>query len=608
MPGLPFEIGPSSFTAIVGFFISLWLGCYLVTHTTHSRVAWLAILTILSLAGYFLHAVLCLHVPAVQAGFLWRRFLGWFAIPALPLWLHVTASLLPAEFARRERWFVIGMYAAAIILIGLWLFGAWTFSTASLVPLELAPPLALLAVVAALAATANLVVAQYTVRDPILKRRQRLLLIATVLGSTGAIYWSLFAAWWSPPWDPPTTLALGHSLLIAGLLTLAYGIVRQNVFLTGQWIARDALYFLFAIAAVALLYVVAIAGAWFLARALNFDALMLILVVVTGLVIVTHLLTDWVRAAWDAIFFRELRPLRAEMRFLAQEMSRHVQPEQEMQFVVESVAHLTGSPRVSLALDEGGSWAIRASTHKERIGEKADLEQTDAYFFREPLRVFDKTVGYLLLGEKSEGAGYSRQDRAWISALSARLAPMLEQARLREAATHKLAALAQEVTQIQSQEQAMHQEMQHVLAGSRPPIDRFELCEAIRYHNHPERLAELLRREGSTLAALPTVARAGPRAVPALQQCLTTAVEALRPPNNLPSLEALRARPVRIKSRRHLPSTVADYYTARLVMAGYTFEGIAEELGVSSRQAQNYFERVITRLLGFLEMRKGEIS
>lgn len=89
MIGNAAEIHWASVTAIAGFVAATWLGCYLATHMTRNRMAQLATLTILSLAGYFLHAVLCLHVPAVEAGFLWRRFLGWFAIPPIPLWLHV---------------------------------------------------------------------------------------------------------------------------------------------------------------------------------------------------------------------------------------------------------------------------------------------------------------------------------------------------------------------------------------------------------------------------------------------------------------------------------------------------------------------------------------
>jgi len=182
------EIQISSLMAIAGFVIALWLGCYLATHTTPTRIARLATLTILALAGYFLHAVLCLHVPAVQAGFLWRRFLGWFAIPPLPLWFHLTTELLPAPLARHQRWLVVGTYSTAAVLAGLWLFGAWTFSTTSLVPLELGLPVGLFGALVTTACLGNLWYSQHRVREPLLCHRQRLLWLATLLGTIGGVY------------------------------------------------------------------------------------------------------------------------------------------------------------------------------------------------------------------------------------------------------------------------------------------------------------------------------------------------------------------------------------------------------------------------------------
>ena len=87
----------------------------------------------------------------------------------------------------------------------------------------------------------------------------------------------------------------------------------------------------------------------------------------------------------------------------------------------------------------------------------------------------------------------------------------------------------------------------------------------------------------------------------AFQQQLTLALEAMLPPDGLPTLESLRNRPVRNKRRRHIPTSVANYYTLRLVMTGYTHEAVAEMLEVSPRQVRNYLDHAIGSVKVFLE-------
>jgi predicted DNA-binding protein (UPF0251 family) len=409
------------------------------------------------------------------------------------------------------------------------------------------------------------------------------------------------------------TLALGEAVLVLGLLVLAYTVARHNVFMAGRWILRDFVYHALAIAVVTGLYLAAILGVWRLALALDFDVIALILVVVAGLAIVTHLLADRVRGAWDAVFFRELRPLRVEMRTLAQEIGRPVQLAPQMQQVVESLSRFTGGALVCLALNEGQELVIRAATARERIGQTIPPERVsptgalgepgEGFALSEPLWVFDKEAGYLLLGQKGVGEGCDRQERMWIAAMAAHLSALIEQAHLREEATQQLAAIAHEVGEIQSQEATLHQEMQRVLADGPACINSHELSEALRCYGHPERLAGLLNRQGNTLATLPSVVQAGPQRVQALQSTLSSAVESLRPSEGLglPSLETLQARAIHKKRRRHIPTSIADYYTLRLIMAGYTYEAIAEEMDISPRQVRNYLGRALNRVVMCLE-------
>ena len=122
--------------AALGFLLAVWTGAYLLTHRVRSTESLLAVACTFALAGYFLHAVLCLNVPAVGFGFLWRRLLGWAVLPFFGCWLHLSLVLArPRLWPRRP--ILIGSYAAVFVLTALWLGGRWTFSTNSLDPFEL---------------------------------------------------------------------------------------------------------------------------------------------------------------------------------------------------------------------------------------------------------------------------------------------------------------------------------------------------------------------------------------------------------------------------------------------------------------------------------------
>ncbi|MEK7326673.1 MAG: hypothetical protein AAB217_15630, partial [Chloroflexota bacterium] len=123
-----------------GFVLTTWLAAYLTVHVSRSSPARLAILSLFALSGYFLHTVLCVFVPADQIGHIWRRYMGWLALLPLPLWLHLTATLLP--LAQRARWRlpVWLTYATAGFLSLLWMWGPWQFSRRTLLPPELAWP------------------------------------------------------------------------------------------------------------------------------------------------------------------------------------------------------------------------------------------------------------------------------------------------------------------------------------------------------------------------------------------------------------------------------------------------------------------------------------
>lgn len=103
----------------VGFVLTTWLGAYLASHVPRNLPSRLAILSLFTLSGYFLHVILCLFLPADRIGHIWRRFMGWLALLPLLLWLHLTSLLLsPKQYAQQRLLILSG---SVIIFLMAWI-------------------------------------------------------------------------------------------------------------------------------------------------------------------------------------------------------------------------------------------------------------------------------------------------------------------------------------------------------------------------------------------------------------------------------------------------------------------------------------------------------
>jgi DNA-binding CsgD family transcriptional regulator/GAF domain-containing protein len=609
-----------------GFVLTTWLAAYLTVHVSRSSPARLAILSLFALSGYFLHTVLCVFVPADQIGHIWRRYMGWLALLPLPLWLHLTASLLPP--GQRAHWQLRLWltYATAIVLSILWAWGPWQFSRRTLLPPELAWPVALFAAAVGASALINTSQLQRQAADRTLRTRYALLSAVVLLLTGWILYWPIIDAL-GVPWPPTPRLAVGDGIPLVAVLVLAYAVAFHNTFMAGRWVKRDFFFHAAAIGAIAALYLLTVIGARELALAFDLDVATLTFITVVGLTLLTHWLAEPLRRWSDNLFFKQLRAAPGEMTRLAQDIrASGGQLEEQMITLVNRLKELTGASVVCIALRHGEQLTVKASTEPERIGQtmptalsadgpapllKADASEGghrpngnrwDCLVLSEPIRANEEIAGYLLLGERGVGEGYDREERVWVSTLAAYLGIALEQVRRREETARRLSELTAEAENLAKQELSLQREFEAALAGPPRHINQQELREALYAYNRPERLAAILTREGSTLATLVN-GRTPP--VSALQQRLTLAVDSIAPPGPLPSLDSLHDRSVRAKRRRHLPAPAADYYTLRLVMAGHTHDDIAEMLEVSPRQVRNYLERAVNSVKVFLEHDAG---
>jgi len=609
-----------------GFVLTTWLGAYLASHVPRSVPSRLAILSLFTLSGYFLHVILCLFLPADQIGHIWRRFMGWLALLPLPLWLHLTSALLTPKQRVYQQFLIWPVYLVAGWLSVIWIFGAWNFSRNTLLPPGLIWPVAIFVTVVGMMTLANIWKLWRYAADVTLQSRYTLLGFVVFFFMAWILYWPITVNWLKVPWSSSTGLAIGDSLPLAGALILAYTVAYHSAFMAGRWVKRDFFFHAVTVGAIAGLYILTLWGAYTITSIFGFDTLPLTLIAVVGLSLLTHFLAQQIRGLWDSIFFKHLQISPGEMSGLvrATRLSEGGRLERQMGRLVNRLRDLSGASIVCVALREGGQWVVKASTSQERIGQTIPLTEIsngsgptsdlnvilsnhkenghnlDCLVLAEPIRIDDQTAGYLLLGERGVGEGYNREERVWISALATHLGTALEQARRREENAQLIADLKAEAKALADREEKIERDFETVL--SRPPhhIDAQELREAVYAYKQPDQLAAILARKESTLIGLPHVAKSNGAAALTLQQQLTTALNAIAP-DVLPSLEALRNRAIRSKRRRHLPTPVANYHTLRLAMEGHTHETIAEMLEVSPRQVRNYLDRAINSLKTCLE-------
>ena len=610
-----------------GFVLTTWLAAYLVVHISRSSSARLAILSLFALSGYFLHTVLCVFVPADEIGNIWRRYIGWQSLLPLPIWLHLTTTLLPSNQQARWRFRVWFTYATAITLGIIWILGPWQFSRNTLLPPELQWLVAFFAAVTGGSALINIFHLQQHAADKTLRTRYTLLSVVVLLLTGWILYWPIIDTL-AVPWQPTPRIAVGDGIPLAAVLVLSYAVAFHNTFMAGRWVKRDFFFHAATIGAIACVYLLTIIGARALALALNLDVATLSFIAVVGLTLLTHWLAEPVRHWLDNLFFEQLSVVPDDVTGLTQDIQvSNGKLETQMITLVRRLKELTGASVICIAMRHGEQLTVKASTEPERVGKnipttlladgpipvlKADVpvgnqlpsaNRWDCLVLSEPIRVNNEIAGYLLLGERGAGEGYDREERVWVSTLSAYLGIALEQASRREEIEQRISDLTLEAERLKEQELSLQREFEATLAEPCLHIDQQELREALYAYSRPERLAAILAREGNSLTPL---INGNTPPIPALQQRLTQAVDSLAPSSDLlPSLDSLQNRSVRSKRRRHLPTSAADYYTLRLVMAGHTHEDIAETLDVSSRQVRNYLERAVNSVKAVLEQEAG---
>jgi hypothetical protein len=540
------------------------------------------------LALYFLHAVLCLHVPAEHAGFLWRRFLGWFVVPFFALWLHTTAEASGHSRHRPGRLLVLLLHAAAAALAGFWLWGRWTFSSAALHPVELRLPVAVFALTSGAAASLLWLFARNDVV------RAGMALVSALFGLGGAI----LSVPRLPDLSPQVPILVGESLWTGGVVWCGVAVGRTGLFLEGKAVARDLCLHLATAASVVLAYGAVIVFTTDFARRLRFDPLTLAAVAVLGLVILTHLLVDDLRSLWDRLFFPTLAPLRSHLRSLTSELSRDDR--------VAALEKILGSARsvlrarwVRLDLPDGLALGLPRS-----MGETEEHPPEEAVL-RHPVYVGDQAAGELLVGGREDRQPYGQEELQWLMYFAGQISLFLSHEATAQEEVGQLDETLRRLRAIREEQLRLRSEVRETILCAdllRPE----EVRRILRMGASPDRLGEIACSTQDRLHFLHSL---GPeRAGHLLRRALEASVEEIRPAEEGPSLAELRDRPMRRKRKARLPVLWAEYYIAKLLLAGYTIEAIAEELELSPRQVHHHLDRLAVRLAPLLEAHLRGIS
>ncbi len=531
----------TSAVSFVAMAVSLWLGCYVVTRSPRSRLAWQASLTLWALAGFFVDLLISLNPSPATA---W--WLGWPFNSTLAIWYHLSLKILPAERARWQRRLLPAVYGQAALLDVLILntplivqyarqsLGVYV-EVQTHGPLFLLMPISSIGV--ALLALYNFWKARQAVSNVALRKQLNSLVRGTFLGVLAIGYAMAAISLSLPAPTLPIPLALG-----LGVGTLGYGIVRYSALVEGRILRYD---FAFSGLLTLSLSAIYLAVTWMLFRASGFPVIAAVIVV--ALVIATHTGFELVRRLLDWPFVRRSeRALRATLRGAAFDVGERKTAGDALRSALAAVVAGVDARWGAIALRDGEDFVIRASFHSKRVGERLPAERLNVRELTTlppdatarplavvaPLIAERDPIGAILLGQPKGGSVYSEHDLDLVAEAADRLAELMRHVRRQE-------AHAREIGQVLESFRARERKLEEDMEALRAP--------AASRSASPERIADVedaLRRlydysylgeHGLASSLLPDYhATTHLDRGKALNMALIAAVEKLRPVGNEP--------------------------------------------------------------------------
>ena len=470
-------LGLAHITSTVTFFamaLSLWLGCYVVTRSPRSRLAWQAGLTLWALAGLFTDVLISINPSPATT---WWP--GWPISLTLTLWYHLSLQTLPSGQARRQRLLPFFAYGQAALLDVLLLrthlivtdvgFGvnvfAKEFSVGPLFPLL---PISLLGF--GLLMLYNFWQARRSTLNVALRQQLNSLVRGTFLAVLAIGYTMGAVALRVPAPTLPIVLALG-----LGVGILGYGIVRYSALVEGRILRHDFAFSGLLTLPLSVLYLVVM---WVFFGASGIPILFAAAVV--ALSIVTHTTFEFVRRRIDRPFLqRSERALRAALRGVASDLGERETLDRGLRSALAAVVVGVNARWGAIALWEGKDFIIRASFHWQRVGERLPADRLDVRELTTlppdatprplavvaPLITERDPIGAILLGQPKGGSAYGEHDLDLVAEAADRLADLMRHVRQHE-------AHARELGEVLGTFRARERELQEEIEALRPAASR----------------------------------------------------------------------------------------------------------------------------------------
>ena len=461
----------TSAVSLLALATSLWLGCYVITRSPRSRLAWNAGFTLGALAAIFFESLLALHPSRLSA---WWP--GWSLNLTLAIWYHLSLRTLPEARARRQRRFLPLVYGAVavidvlifatnLIMGNVWLgLEVYTrvYPRGPLFPLF---PAFLIGM--SLLTLYNFWEARQATTNVALRKQLNSLVRGTLLCVFAVVYAMAVVALGLAAPTLPIMLALG---LAVGLL--GYGIVRYSALVEGRIVRFDFVFSSLLTLAVALVYL----GMMWLLRA-AYDVAFIAVVFVAAFAILTHSGFEFARRALDQLVLSKTeRALRATLRTAAAEVGEREAAGESLRNVLAAVAVSVAARWGVIALRDGDDFVIRASFHSRTVGERLPGEGLDVRELTPltpdtaaqplpnlaviaPLMDEAESLGAILLGQPKGGLTYSEHDLDLVAEAADSLAKLMHGARRQtvhaQEIEERLAAFRERERQLQTEIEAL---------------------------------------------------------------------------------------------------------------------------------------------------------
>jgi hypothetical protein len=467
--------------------VCLWLGLYLVTRSFHSRTAWLAAITVWSVASWFLRNVLQSSLPMQEE----LRWIGWIGqgVKFAPiLWFHLSWWLReeageqgPVLRYGSRLALSIG-YALAFfqILLSELYAGVQPVTeggVARFADMWVTPSFSLflgLLVLFPLVAGINFYLLRVRTRSRLLRRQYHNLFLATCVAYVGGLYTGFGAYLQLPLPTVPADAILGASIVLIG-----YTVAEYNALLEARPMARDARYSIVGIGLVTLIYLLVVL---FLRRQgeVSFFAAIMILVAA----VITHALYDGGRTMLDRLFYRgAFRQLRAGLRRLAVEAGSGETLPQQLALVLATLRHTLEVPHGFIAVRHADNFVVAAASDvawREQLIPHQALAATEVIepvqlsgvklkdanlpqlALLVPLYAGQEQIGALVLGSRGDHTVFQPEDLDYLDTLANQLAVMIQLAQHQEA---QASALDQTVNGFLQRERKLQQQLQEILAN-----------------------------------------------------------------------------------------------------------------------------------------------